>query len=134
MKALLLCATGLLLLGLTACDQKPPPAQPAGTNAAAAKAPATNAAPNYSSGNPVTAPVDYLGAVGQAQKRAVKTIDTASLNQAIQLFYSMENRFPKDLNELVAERYIGKIPDAPQGMKIVYNAKDGQVKIVPATP
>src|SRR5579872_1221424 len=39
-----------------------------------------------SSGNPLTAPVDYLGALGNAQKLAVKTVDTASLNQAIQMF------------------------------------------------
>ena len=30
-----------------------------------------------SSGNPITAPVDYLGAVGNAKQHAVKTIDVA---------------------------------------------------------
>src|SRR6267378_2584338 len=65
------------------------------------------------SGNPLTAPVDYLGAISKAQKSAVKTIDTAALNQAIQLFNAQEGRNPKDLNELVEKKYIGQIPDAP---------------------
>lgn len=82
------------------------------------------------SGNPLTAPVDYLGAISKAQKTAVKTIDTAALNQAIQLFNVQEGRNPKDLKELVEKKYIGQIPDAPYGMKIVYDATAGQVKVV----
>jgi hypothetical protein len=60
----------------------------------------------------------------------VKTVDVASLNQALQLFNVQEDRFPKDLNELVEKKYIPKIPDAPYGMKIVYDAKAGNVKVV----
>ena len=86
---------------------------------------------SVSSGNPVTAPADYLGAVGSAKQRAVKTIDTASLNQAIQMFHVSEGRFPKDLNELVTMKYIARIPEAPYGHKIVYNAANGQVSVVP---
>ena len=82
------------------------------------------------SGNPLTAPVDYLGAIGKAQRSAVKTIDTAALNQTIQLFNAQEGRNPKDLNELVEKKYLGQIPDAPYGMKIVYDANSGQVKVV----
>jgi len=82
------------------------------------------------SGNPLTAPVDYLGAISKAQKIAVKTIDTAALNQAIQLFNAQEGRNPKDLNELVEKKYIGQIPDAPYGMKIIYDANAGTVKVV----
>ena len=83
------------------------------------------------SANPVTAPVDYLGAVGNAKQRAIGTIDTASLTQAIQMFHVSEGRFPKDLNELVTMKYIGRIPEAPYGHKIVYNAANGQVSVVP---
>ena len=85
---------------------------------------------NYSSGNPVTAPVDYLGAVVRAKKSAEKTIDTVNLNQAIQQFSVGEGRYPKDLNELVTEKYLPRLPDAPYGMKFVYEAKTGQVKVV----
>jgi hypothetical protein len=86
--------------------------------------------PPAASGNPITAPVDYLGAVAQAKKTSEKTIDTVYLNQAIQLFHTTEGRYPKDLNELAAEKYINRVPDAPYGMKIVYDAARGEVKVV----
>ena len=84
-----------------------------------------------SSGNPITAPVDYLEAVGNAKQRAVKTIDVTSLTQAVQLFQVSEGRLPKDLNELVTMQYIARIPDAPYGQKIVYNSTNGVVTVVP---
>ena len=89
----------------------------------------SNSGTNASS-SVITAPVDYLGAVGQAQQKAVKTIDTAALNQAVQLFQVQEGRLPKDLNELVEQKYIGAIPKAPHGQKIVYDASTGTVKVV----
>ena len=73
--------------------------------------------------------MDYLGAVGQAQKYAVKTIDVSYLNQAIQQFNAAEGRLPKDLKELVPN-YVGKIPQAPYGSKIVYDPNAGTVKVV----
>ena len=87
----------------------------------------TNAA--SSGGNPVTAPVDYLGALAKGQQQAVKTIDTASLDRAIQMFGVEKGRNPKDLNELVQEKFIPKIPDAPYGMKLVYDANAGTVRV-----
>jgi hypothetical protein len=41
-----------------------------------------------------------------------------------------QGRYPKDLNELVSEKFIPRIPDAPAGMKIVYDANAGTVKVV----
>jgi outer membrane murein-binding lipoprotein Lpp len=83
--------------------------------------------------NLVTAPVDYLGAVVQAQKHAEKVIDVSYINQAIQLFNAQEGRLPKDLEELVPN-YLGKIPAAPFGYKIVYDATAGTVKVVKQQP
>jgi hypothetical protein len=90
-------------------------------------APGTNTA---TSGNPLDAPGEYLGGLAKGQQSAVKTVDTTSLNQAIQLFQVDQGRYPKDLNELVTEKFIPKIPDAPAGMKIVYDASAGTVKVV----
>lgn len=90
----------------------------------------TPQADQSATGNPVTAPVDYLGAVGQAKRVAEKTVDAASLNQAIQLFYAQEDRFPKDLNELVADRYIPAVPPPPAGMRWDYNAQTGAIRAV----
>lgn len=112
-------ALSLLTVGLLAgCGEKSSsPAQP--TNAPAA-----------SSGSPLTAPVDYLGAVGNAQKTAEKTIDTASIQHALQMYQIDKGHYPKELKELVDEGFMPKLPQAPYGMKIVYNAQDGSVKVV----
>ena len=79
----------------------------------------------------MSAPADYVGALGKAQQGAVKTVDTTSLNQAIQLFNVDQGRNPKDLNELVEKKFIPKIPDAPRGMKLEYDAGAGKAKVVP---
>jgi hypothetical protein len=107
-------AASLLLVGCGGSSDKP--SQP------------TNTAAGGSS--PLSAPADYLGALGKAQQAAVKTVDTTSLNQAIQLFNVDNGRNPKDLNELVEQKFIAKIPDAPYGMKLEYDAASGKVKVV----
>ena len=84
-----------------------------------------------SSGNPLTAPVDYLGAVGKAKQTADKTVAKAGLQQTIDLFQAQEGRLPKDLNELVGPNYLSKLPAPPQGMKFDYNPATGQLKVVP---
>ncbi len=76
-----------------------------------------------------SAPADYLKSAAQSQKAAVKAVDTVALNKAIELFFVQEGRFPKDLDEMVEKRLIAKIPPAPAGMKIVYDAKDGLVTV-----
>ena len=93
-------------------------------------APSTNStAGSTNRGSFVTAPVDYLGAVVQADKSAIKTIDVSYLNEAIQRFNVQEGRYPKNLQEL-APNYVAKIPDAPHGSQIVYDAGSGTVKVV----
>ncbi len=89
----------------------------------------TNGAASGSS--PLNAPADYVGALGKAKQTAVKTVDTTSLNQAIQMFNVENGRYPKDLNELVEKKVIPRIPDAPYGMKLDYDASTGKVKVVP---
>jgi Tfp pilus assembly protein PilF len=116
-------AAGFLLAGCGSSDSSKP-AQT--TNSTAAS---TNTTPNYNTGNPLTAPVDYLGAVVQAKKYSEKQIDLAYLHEAIQQFNAAEGRYPKDLKELMPN-YIGKIPQAPYGSKIVYDASSGTVKVV----
>ena len=81
--------------------------------------------------NPLLAPVDYLGTMVQAQKLAVKTTDLASVNKAIQMFSATEGRLPKDLDELVTQKYIGRLPEVPAGMAFVYDPKSGQVSLKP---
>jgi hypothetical protein len=89
----------------------------------------TNAAAD--SASPLTAPVDYLDAINKGQRSAERTVDTASLTKAIELFHIENGRFPKDLNELVTEKFLPQIPTPPRGMKISYDAATGKVKVVP---
>ena len=46
------------------------------------------------------------------------------------MFQVDKGRYPKDLNELVTEKYIPEIPDAPYGSKIVYDSNNGSVRVV----
>jgi hypothetical protein len=112
-------ATGLLLAG---CGNNNSSSHPQ----AASTSKTTN---TTDSANPAPSSADYLGTLMRADKYAVKTIDVSYLNQAIQLFNTQEGRLPKDLNELVPN-YVGKIPDAPYGSKIVYDASSGTVTVV----
>ena len=81
-------------------------------------------------GSLVTAPVDYIGAAAKAKQNTVKTIDTASLDKAIQLFNVEKGRNPKDLNELVEKKYMPKLPAPPFGSKLDYDPASGKVKVV----
>ena len=111
--SLLVVTTGFLFPG---CGQKD-----------SESAPSTNA----SSGNPLTAPVDYLGAAAKARNLADKTVSTVGLNQAIQLYQAQEGQLPKTLNDLVAKQYLSSIPPAPAGTKYEYNPQTGAVKVIP---
>jgi hypothetical protein len=117
MKSLMI-TFGVAALLLAGCD-KPQSAQPAK---------ATN---DPVGSNPLNAPTDYLGAMGRAKKSAEKTVDLAALKQAVNLFYAQEDRYPKDLQELVTMKYLGALPPPPVGMKITYNASNGEVAVVP---
>jgi hypothetical protein len=113
-RGLIVVAVALALCGCGKQENSPPPP-------AAALAPA---AASGASGN-------YLGALAHGQQKAVKTIDVTSLNENVQLFNAQEGRFPKDLDELVTQHYLGKLPDPPVGMKFVYDADQGKVSVAP---
>lgn len=114
--AFLLFLPGLALSTLlTGCgDKSSPPAQ----------------ATNETGGSVLTAPVDHLGAMARAEQSAVKTIDTASLKSAIQMFQADQGSLPKDLNELVQKKYLAKIPATPFGTRLDYDPATGEVKVV----
>jgi hypothetical protein len=104
-------------LGLSACSQK-------------SETPVASTNSATSSSSPLNAPAGYLGALAKGQQTAVKTIDTASLDKAIQMFSVENGRNPKDLNELVEQKFIPRIPETPFGTKLVYDPAAGTVKVV----
>src|ERR1700722_2184977 len=72
----------------------------------------------------------YLGTLVKGQQTAVKTIDVTALNENVRLFNVQEGRYPKDLNELVTQHYLGALPVPPVGTKLVYDAAQGKVSVV----
>jgi hypothetical protein len=112
---------GLLMIPvlLVSCGKQTPPGVPEPTNTAA-------------SGNPLTAPADYVGAISQAQKHSVKVVNLAQIKQAIRFFEAQEGRFPRDLDELVARQYLPALPALPAGVKYHYNPTTGEIKVVRA--
>ena len=80
-------------------------------------------------GSPLTAPLDYVGAVGKAKKSSDKRLNLANMQNVIKQFKAVEGRYPKALNELVTEGYFPRPPSPPRGMRYVYNPKTGQVGV-----
>lgn len=111
----LLCvASSLLLAG---CGDKP-------------DKPAASAAGGTNSPSAAEAPAGYLGALAEGRRNAVTMADTTTINKAIELFSAERGRNPKDLNELVQQQYISRLPSEPYGMKFVYDAAAGKVSVV----
>lgn len=113
---LLLAVAGLFLAGC-------------GDNNSSKSAKTTNAPVKYDSGNPLTVVPDYMGAVVQAQKYSENQINLAYLHEDIEEFNASEGRYPTNLQEMIPN-YLGKMPQAPLGYKIVYDASNGTVKVV----
>ncbi len=111
MKTPLVVATVVACLCFAGCDKKPVP-----------KA-------SGDSGNPLSAPADYLGALNKAQKSAQKITGAVGVDQAMKTFFAEEGRFPKSLEELKSKGV--NVPDPPAGMKWDYDPNTGIVKAVP---
>ncbi|MFN7141462.1 MAG: hypothetical protein ACK4UN_19205, partial [Limisphaerales bacterium] len=77
----------------------------------------------------LSAPADYVGAAAKAQQTAGNTVETVALQNAIHEFAGEHGRYPTDLNELVAKKYIKQVPQPPAGMRIHYDSNTGSVKI-----
>ena len=84
-----------------------------------------------SEGNPLTAPVDYLGAVNNAQKSSADKLALVGLQQAIQQFTLLEERRPRNLTEVVSSGYIARLPEAPRGQELSYDPQTGVVSLAP---
>lgn len=94
-----------------------------------------NAASTGKTGNsPATAPLDYLAAQGQAKKHSEKVVSLAQVQQALQQFQASEDRWPKDLQELVRAGFLAAVPVAPAGQRVVYDAGSGTVRMVRVQP
>ena len=87
-------------------------------------------APSGSEGNLATAPAGYLANAAKAEQSMEKNIDTAAVNNALQLFAVQEGRIPENLDELVEKKYLSKLPTPPFGSKLQYDKTEGKVTVV----
>ena len=78
--------------------------------------------------NPLSAPVDYLGATAAGKKSAERTANLAPVLSALQQFHAAEDRYPTQLQELVQAGFLARVPEAPSGQVLRYNSTDGSVR------
>ena len=83
------------------------------------------------SGNPLTAPVDYLGAVNQGKNKVLGTAAVTQVNSALRQFEAAESRRARTLQEVITAGYPTALPALPRGMRWQYNAQTGQAGAVP---
>jgi hypothetical protein len=81
--------------------------------------------------NPAMAPLDYLSAQGQGKRRSENVVALAQVQKALQEFQVTENRWPKDLEELVRAGLLAAVPSVPAGQRIAYDPATGTVRVVP---
>ena len=108
----------------TGCSQEASRQAPETTKTAPAPAP-------VASGNPLTAPVDYLATVAKAQKSANKTLSLVGIKQALQQYFVNEGHYPASLKDVVSPDLLPFLPDPPTGQKYDYNPKTGDLKLAP---
>lgn len=82
--------------------------------------------------NPLTAPVDYLGAVANAKKSSEGVLALTTLSKAIQMYQAEEGKLPMNLDELIESGYLTRMPKVPYNTKISYNKETGVLDIVAA--
>ena len=85
-----------------------------------------------SSGNPATAPVDYLGAVNKGRKKAIINAGLMQVNSAINQYKATSTQPPTSLQELITEGLLAELPAVPNGMKWRYNPQTGEATVEPA--
>lgn len=67
-----------------------------------------------------------VGAIDSSRARIVE----AELKRALDTFQAAEGRYPRTLDELVAERYLPALPQLPEGVTIQYDAQAGTARVV----
>jgi len=75
------------------------------------------------------AAADYARNLSNTEKKAAEVSGLETLNKAVQQYQVIEGRFPRTLDELVASRYLPKLPPAPRGKRFVYDSKAGEVTV-----
>ena len=84
-----------------------------------------------SSGNPASAPVDYLGAVNKGRKKAIIDTGLMQVNSALNQYKATSLKPAGSLQELISEGLLAELPKLPTGMKWQYNPQTGEASVTP---
>jgi len=84
-----------------------------------------------SSGNPVSAPVDYLGAVNKGRKKAMIDTGLMQVNSALNQFKATKLKPATSLQQLISEGLLAELPQLPAGMKWQYDPQTGEASVAP---
>jgi hypothetical protein len=75
------------------------------------------------------APAKYGEVMGRALKKAESMDNVLYLKNKINTFHIQKGRYPANLQELVDEQLIDKIPEPPKGMKYDYDPSTGSLNV-----
>ncbi len=118
---------------LTGCPEQgyPEKRHPAGSPAVQKPGtPAPAKTPPGDGKSTATGPLaEYGKNLSNAEKTAAQTTGLMTLNQSVKQFEVIEGRLPRSLDELVASRYLDKLPNPPRGKRFVYDLKAGKVDV-----
>ncbi len=128
----ILGVTAAAALVLTGCPEKrrpagSTPAKPAQT--APAKASDATKAPEATGSL-----ADYARNLSNAEKKATEVTGLDTLKKAVQQYQVLEGRFPNSLDELIAARFLPKLPAAPRGKRFIYDPRSGDVTVEALPP
>jgi hypothetical protein len=80
--------------------------------------------------SPQADPTNQLSSPVRSGRRPARTLESVALEKAIQRFNIQEQRFPKDLEELVTKGFVSALPENPPGGRYVYDPTNGQLLLV----
>lgn len=113
--------SGLMLaLLMSGCGAKEESAAPADSSTGSSAS---------TSGNPLTAPVDYLGALAKAKNSSEVKIGTTSIQGGIRMYEAEHGKRPASLDELVKSGHLRSLPKLPPTIKWSYDADTGAVTV-----
>jgi hypothetical protein len=70
---------------------------------------------------------EYGRNLANAEKKAAEVTGLTTLVRAVQQYQVVEGRYPSSLDDLVANRYLQKIPRPPRGKRFTYDPPTGKV-------
>ena len=118
---------------LTGCPDQgyPEKRRPAGSPAMQKPGtPASSKTSSTDSKSTASGPVaEYGKNLSNAEKTAAQTTGLMTVNQSVKQFEVVEGRLPRSLDELVASRYLDKLPKPPRGKRFIYDLKTGKVDV-----